>query len=256
MKTRRGFTLAELLIAIMVIAVIAPVLLRAFSSSANASQKARLREKAAITAQNLVEQIKIDGVYQVISRFENDIADDDYGFDVLSHNGAKILYDGVDADGARYDFSVDLEFENYTATVTFDSEYKFTDLTDRGRKYDYAELNARLNVGKFSATTTTAETASETSSDIETYDTNADVPISTTPSTEQPSTEPFSSESTLSETETTTAGLLPHNPKIYHIKLILTDKKTDKSTVFETSCFDDSNNMFEPSETATSSVVE
>lgn len=71
----RGFTLVELLIAVLILSIITVPLLHTFVTSAQMAAKSRRTGDATTAAQNIVETVEASGVSDVLSTAESDFSD-------------------------------------------------------------------------------------------------------------------------------------------------------------------------------------
>lgn len=109
-----GFTLLEVLVAVIILAVVSVPLLRSFATAAQTNRKSKIEEKCTTAAENVFESFRDVPVEELINKF--DIDDDN-----------KVEYD---ADDETYTFTIKDQNligsnmpEGYYATVTLDPRY-------------------------------------------------------------------------------------------------------------------------------------
>lgn len=120
----RGFSLVELLVAVLILAVITVPMLQMYVMSARTAAKSRQAGDATTAAQNIVETIQARNVAQVLSTKQPDFSDvaalfgpgvtADVSLDSASGAGTVTL-SGVSSGSSTFDAEVTMNPENYRA---------------------------------------------------------------------------------------------------------------------------------------------
>lgn len=181
-KLNSGFTLIEVIIAVIILAIISIPLVRSFASAAQTSGKAAIKMKATTAAENLMEDIKGMTLEQVITKYgvgngaTIDPATGKYAFNVAggkSPEGSTTAYKYVitksnsdfDADLAKmvddptYDVTIEIDPTYYPNintvnmadfnTVNSESSAIFclTDTIDKQAYKEFVDLNSQMDAG-------------------------------------------------------------------------------------------------------------
>lgn len=180
-KLNSGFTLIEVIIAVIILAIISIPLVRSFASAAQTSGKAAIKMKATTAAENLMEDIKGMTLEQVISKYgvganSNPSKDIVYDSDLgkyeynakggtvysLEINKSKSSFDADLAkmvDDSTYDVTIEIDPTYYPNintvnmadfnTVNSESSAIFclTDTIDKQAYKEFVDLNSQMDAG-------------------------------------------------------------------------------------------------------------
>lgn len=96
-KNQQGFSLVEVILAMMILAVIAVPLCHSFITAAKTNAKARRQASANAVAENIMEGINAYSYEEIARQFSDEVAVADF---LISHNcSVKEIIDGVNAEG-------------------------------------------------------------------------------------------------------------------------------------------------------------